>query len=673
MSATLTPARLLLHEDGIPFSADYNDIYHSKAGGIGQARHVFLNGNDLPRRWAAREHFTILETGFGLGLNFLTTWANWQRDANACSRLHFVSIEKHPFSRDDLARYWSGTSSTSGQGPSSGGDAVDDDAIELEAHVHRLAEVLIDAWPVLLPGTHRLNLDQGRVCLTLVFGDALEVLPNLVLRADAFYLDGFAPAKNPDLWSTPIYKGLTRLAAHGASLATYTVSASVRQGLTDAGFRVDRAQGYQYKRDMLIGRFVPRYRMRRHEPPARYAERHPHAARHAIVIGAGLAGCAMVSALAARGWRITVLERGAAPATAASGNPAGVFHPIVTRDDSFAARLSRSGYFFALQNWAELRRRGYLIDGQDDGIFVCAQSDEEWLAMQSLQDTAPLPPEYAQLMTPPQAERIIGAMPARGGWYFPRGGWIAPAALCRAQLDSAGATLHTRYDCAVDRLTRGEGVWQAVGRDGSILDEAPVVILANAHDAARLSGLDHIPTGSIRGQLNRVPAAVELKRPLIGDGYVIPLDTQTWLTGASYDIDDNDGAIRASSRADNLARLRALLPEQARYFDSNDADLGARTAFRCVVSDRMPMIGALADESRAWASQHALRGAHCADLPRLPGLYGAFAYGSRGLIWAALGAEIVAALIEGEPLPVDRRLLDGIDPGRFLLRALRSA
>ena len=206
-----------------------------------------------------------------------------------------------------------------------------------------------------------------------------------------------------------------------------------------------------------------------------------------------------------------------------------------------------------------------------------------------------------------------------------------------------------------------------------MLDEAPVVILANAHDAARLSGLDHIPTGSIRGQLNRVPAAVELKRPLIGDGYVIPLDAQTWLTGASYDIEDHDSAIRASSRADNLARLRALLPEQAGYFDSNDADLGARTAFRCVVSDRMPMIGALADESRAWATRHALRGAHCADLPRLPGLYGAFAYGSRGLIWAALGAEIIAALIEGEPQPVDRRLLDGIDPGRFLLRALRSA
>ncbi len=680
MAAILTPARLQLQEDGVPFSADYDDVYHSKAGGIGQARHVFLLGNDLPRRWAKREHFTILETGYGLGLNFLATWASWQRDAQACSRLHFVSIEKHPFSREDLARYWLGDRNGAMRGEdvttiarSKVADAVDDGTASLDAHMHTLAKTLIDAWPPLLPGTHRLNFDDGRVILTLVFGDALDVLPNLVLRADAFYLDGFAPGKNPDLWSTPVYKGLTRLAAHGASLATYTVSAAVRQGLSDAGFRVDRAEGYQYKRDMLIGRFVPRYRMRRHEPPAPYAERYPHAARDAIVIGAGLAGCAAVSALAARGWRITLLERGTAPASAASGNPAGVFHPIVTRDDSFAARLSRSGFLFALQNWTELRRRGHLIAGQGDGVFVCAQSDEEWSAMQSLQEVAPLPPEYGQLMDSKQAESVLGALPVRGGWYFPQGGWIAPGALCRAQLDSAGTALHARYGCVADRLLQRDGNWQVLDRDGNTLAAASIVILANAHDAARLSGLDQIRTGSIRGQLNLVPAATALKHPLIGDGYVIPLAAQTWLTGASYDVDDTDASTRASSRTDNLVRLRGLLPEQAAYFDRCDADLGARTAFRCVVSDRMPMIGALADEGRAWASVQSLRGAHCADLPRLPGLYGAFAYGSRGLIWAALGAEILAALIEGEPLPIDRRLLDGIDPGRFLLRALRQA
>jgi len=424
MLTHLTPARLHMLENGVAFSADYDDVYHSKAGGIGQAHHVFLGGNDLPRRWAGRQQFTILETGFGLGVNFLTTWASWQRDAQSCTHLHFVSIEKHPFSREDLARYWhSEHDEVHGQG---------DDEAGLDAHAHRLASELIESWPSLMPGIHRLSFDQGRVTLTLAFGDALDILPNLVLRADAFFLDGFSPAKNPELWSTPIYKGLTRVAAHGASIATYTVSSAVRHGLNQAGFQVDRAEGYQFKRDMLIGRFVPRYRVRRHEPPAPFAQNHPHAQRHAIVIGAGMAGCAAVAALATRGWQITLLERGPEPATAASGNPAGVFHPIITRDDSYAARLSRSGFFFALHNWSRLRRRGYTIEGQDDGILVCAQSDEEWLSMQALQAAHPLPPDYALLLDKHQAQTVLGVTPNHGGWYFPRGGWISPAALCRA-------------------------------------------------------------------------------------------------------------------------------------------------------------------------------------------------------------------------------------------------
>jgi tRNA 5-methylaminomethyl-2-thiouridine biosynthesis bifunctional protein len=361
MATLLTPAKLQLRQDGIPFSADFDDIYHSEAGGIGQAEYVFIKGNDLPRRWSGRTLFSIFETGFGLGLNFLATWAHWRRDPLACTRLHFVSVEKHPFSRDDLQAYLSSLHR------SAAAHLSEAELTPLYAALVPLAQMLCEQWPVLVPGMHRLEFDGGRVVLTLIFGDALKVLPTLSLRADAFYLDGFSPAKNPALWSTPIFKCLTRFAAPGASIATYTIAAAVRNGLVDAGFVVDRTAGYTFKRDMLIGRFVPRYRVRRHEPPAPFEQNFPGAPRHLIVIGAGLAGCAVAASMAARGWQVTLLERHPAPAAEASGNPGGVFHPMITRDDSFAARLSRSGFLHALQSWTKLLSLGLQFNLHDEG------------------------------------------------------------------------------------------------------------------------------------------------------------------------------------------------------------------------------------------------------------------------------------------------------------------
>lgn len=227
----LVPARLAFAADGTPYSDTFDDVYHSADGGLGQARHVFLAGNDLPRRWQGRERFVILETGFGLGLNFLATWAAWRADPQRCARLHFVSCELHPFSREDLAT--------------------------LHARWPELAPLAAELqarWPVLTPGLHRLHLDSGRVTLTLYLGDARDGLDRLTLRADAFYLDGFSPARNPELWSERIFHLLASLAAADATLATWSVAGHVREGLRRAGFELKKSPGFGGKRQMLRGR-----------------------------------------------------------------------------------------------------------------------------------------------------------------------------------------------------------------------------------------------------------------------------------------------------------------------------------------------------------------------------------------------------------------------------------
>ncbi|WP_206955517.1 bifunctional tRNA (5-methylaminomethyl-2-thiouridine)(34)-methyltransferase MnmD/FAD-dependent 5-carboxymethylaminomethyl-2-thiouridine(34) oxidoreductase MnmC [Trinickia acidisoli] len=650
MSSKLIPATLAFRDDGTPFSPAYDDVYHSAAGAFAQAGHVFLGGNGLPERWRARRIFTVLETGFGIGGNFLATWAAWRADPNRCERLAFVSIEKHPFGAGDLRTLHTGM-------------VADTTAA--------LAEQLTDAWPMLTPGLHRLEFEGGRVTLTIAFGDALDLLPKLWLRADAFYLDGFSPAKNPDLWSPSVFKSLARLAGDGATLATYTCAGHVRRGLGEAGFDCAKAEGFAGKRAMLVGRFAPRWRVRRHEPPLPFATRE----RHAIVVGAGLAGCALADRLAARGWRVTIIERHARAGCEASGNPAAVFHPLLSRDDSVASKIARAGFLYALARWRALEQAGHAFARSSHGLLQIADDENEARTLTEAIESLGYPRELAQPVSRAQAQAAAGVPVARGGWFYPSGGSLDPAALCAAQRALAGDAIAWRGTEA-KRIEREGDAWVVFDANNVPIARSSVVIFSNARDAARLSGTKHAPTRIVRGQLTRLPAsaALALRLPLIGDGYAVPL-ADGLLTGATYDVDDAGDDLRAQSHVENLVRLARLLPG----FDPAKADGGldpatlpGRVAFRCVTSDRLPMIGALADEAACAHQAAALRGAWPLDLPRSPGLYSSFAFGSRGLVWASLGAELIASQLEGEPWPLERDLAEALDPSRFLLRTLRQ-
>lgn len=229
----LEAARLTLAADGPPISASYGDVYYSAAGGLAQAHHVFLAGNGLPSRWQGADSFTILETGFGLGLNFLATWQAWREDPQRSRTLHFIALEKHPLSAADLAL-----------------------AHAAWPELATLAAELRGRWPPLVGGAHRMDFADGRLILTLVFADAAEALPQLAAAVDAFYLDGFSPARNPELWSAPLCLSLARLAVPGATLATWSVAGSVRRALTAARFAVEKRAGFAHKRQMLVGRYI---------------------------------------------------------------------------------------------------------------------------------------------------------------------------------------------------------------------------------------------------------------------------------------------------------------------------------------------------------------------------------------------------------------------------------
>jgi tRNA 5-methylaminomethyl-2-thiouridine biosynthesis bifunctional protein len=302
----ILPAELSFAADGTPFSPAYGDIYHASAGGLAQARHVFLAGNGLPRRWRDSARFVILETGFGLGLNFLATLQAWREHPGR--RLHYVAVEKHPLRRADL-----------------------ENVLARWPELAPLAAELLAQWPLPLAGLHR--LDFGDATLTLGFGDAAHLLPQLTLAADAIYLDGFAPDRNPDLWSDDIVAQLRRLAAPGATLASWTVAGEVRRRLAAAGFATERRPGFADKREMLAASL-----------PGAASPSPTFVRRRIAVIGAGIAGAATAQALAARGHEVIVIDKGSQAAIGASGNHAGVFRPLPSLDEGRLARLLQAGF-----------------------------------------------------------------------------------------------------------------------------------------------------------------------------------------------------------------------------------------------------------------------------------------------------------------------------------------
>jgi len=597
MPVPIAPARLSFSADGTPYSQEYGDVYHSAEGGLAQARHVFLQGNGLPERWRGRRAFTILETGFGFGLCFLASWRAWRDDPARCERLHFVSIEKHPFSAPDLALLW-----------------------EKNSELKTQSREILARWPMLVPGMHRLEFDAGGVVLTLALGDIADTLPQLQLAADAIFLDGFAPAKNPDMWQPQLLRHLGRIAAPGATVATWSVAAPVRSALEGAGFAIEKDRGFGAKREMLRGRLVRRVRTK--STPSE---------RSAIVIGAGVAGAAVSERLASRGWQVALIERRPGPAGEASGNFAGVFHPVVSPDDSLFARLTRASFLFLLSRWKNLGN----LQWDRCGVLQLARDEEEKATQRRAMAALAYPAGYAQFDE------------AKGGIWFPEGGWVRPASLVEGLLSRFHLEKH--FEEEIHALSF-DGVWHAKNALGRTIASAPAVILANASDALRLSPQSGVRLRRVRGQLTLVPAIEGLTHVLLRGGMALPGIDGVSAVGASYDVDDEDPLPRADSHAGNLARLEQMRPGASRGLDPEK--LQGRVAFRAVVRDRLPMIGPVAD-------------------PRGGSLYGAFAYGSRGLLWASLGGELIASMLEGEPLPVERKLVAAVDPGRFALRAAR--
>ena len=672
-------AKLEWDAEGQPISAQFGDVYFSRANGLEETRHVFLQHNQLQERWKALQngdHFTIAETGFGSGLNFLAAWELWLATAPKNAQLHFVSVEKFPLNKQDLTR-----------------------ALSLWPELSTLSQQLIEHYPVFVgTGFHRLGFMAGRIKLTLIIDDASEGLGKLLASrnpqfaryselVDAWFLDGFSPAKNPQMWNEELFACIRDLSQVNATAATFSAAAVVKQGLAYAGFSVQKVPGFGRKREMV--KAIKPEPTHQHQPefsrPRSYSPfplpwdldpQPQHNNKQAIIIGGGLSGCTSARTLAERGWKITLIERHAQLAEEGSGNPQGVLYAKLSHHTEAQADFNLAALQYALSFYRPLWSHSIdsAIIGEQSGVLQLAYCDSEQRLHEQLREKFSHSDELVKFVDAQGASEIAGINLHHSALYFPQAGWINPPGLCKYLCDHPNINLiHNTEITQIHQLPSG---WQLQSNTQEFL--TPIVIIANARDAVRFSQTSALPIKSIRGQITFLPqttASDTLKTVVCGEGYIGPAVHQVHCTGATFNLNDESSVLRPEDHQTNLDNLYATMPELAASWQNQDvSQLRGRVGFRCTLPDYLPMVGPVQDEAQMLEDFAALRKNARAPIDTtgsyLPGLYINIGHGARGLAYTPLCAEILAAHVNREPFPVNRELVTRLHPARFLIRDL---
>lgn len=635
----LTSARLDWDSAGMPVSAQFDDVYFSNDNGLAETRYVFLHHNAIPERWQTHDHrdFVIGETGFGTGLNFLAVWQSF-RDWQAThpearlQHLHFISVEKYPLTRADLAK-----------------------ALACWPELAPLSQQLVEHYPLSVPGCHRLLLDQGRVTLDLWFGDVHDSLPQMVCPpqglVDAWFLDGFAPSKNPEMWSEALFAGLARLGRHGCTLATFTCAGFVRRGLQAAGFTMRKTPGHGRKREMLCGTLALE------RPLVTADETHTAAI---TVIGGGIAGACLALALVRRGRRVELYCADRTLADGASGNRQGALYPLLNHRHDELSRFYAVAFGQALRTYQALLAAPEVPSVGHDwcGVVQVAYDDKSQRKLQALA-LAGFPDQLVQALAPDDRDRRAGVALAND-WneqatlYYPQGGWVAPAELTQALYAAATATglLRCHLNSPITAITETAQGWQLQRSGGEPLTTQTVVLANGAGLPALLPEEMRLPVYPVRGQVSHLsscqpdPATqatlAALQTVLCFEGYLTPASTQgEHCLGASYGRNDTATELRPDEQTANLARLQRCLPTQAWVESLQVGDQG-RVSLRAATRDHLPVVGELA-----------------------PGYWVMGALGARGLCSAPLLGELLASALVGAPLPLGADLVSSLHPDRW--------
>ena len=579
---------LLFDENSIPISQQFADSYYSKSGGYEETYAVFLKACGLPDAWKGSDNFVIAELGFGTGLNFLCTWEMWNATRPEPGTLHYVSFEQFPMQVEDSTK-----------------------ALEKWPLLAKLSKQLLNKWPKRLNGHQRIWFAEDRICLTLVIGDAAETLGQQDFKADAWYLDGFSPKNNPELWSEEVLKEVHRLSKPVVKIATYSVAKIVRDNLSAVGLDYKKCEGFGHKRERLEAWI---------EGEADAA--HPKKPKSALIIGGGIAGCACAFALSRRDIDCTIIDNDENGAIKASNNLAGLIMPRLDRLNTNEAKFFRAAYLDALCVLGELEENCF----KQTGVIEHPRSERDKEKFNQFKTNAPLPPE------------MLGF--ANDNLHHFDGGIVYPAKIL-ATMGSKAIKIHAHI---AKIETDDAGKSRALAHDGNVIATADICIIANGQGIGAFIDAQEYAVEGRAGVVSFAKANwPDNQVPIGGKSYCLPFDDGV-LFGATFVPQklEAPAKIELDSHDRNLELLREFSPNMAAEIESENVT--GRASMRVVTKDRLPIAG---------------------TVPGKDGLYMLGALGSRGFSTASICAEVIASMACADPMPLERDLLALISPMRF--------
>ena len=662
---------------GMPYSLDYEDFYWSLPNGLAESFYVFLQQNDLPSRWnnlkAADQSFSIGELGFGTGINFLNCCELWLKTAPTNCTLHYFSAEPVPLKTADLAKVFE-------QFPS------------LSAH----GQALIDSYPPAVKGFHSIELYEGRINLCLMFGDAQEMFNALGESVDqrhsvydkkpidTWFLNGFSPEKNPAMWQKELCKTIASLSSTETSLTTYLTESEVTKSLNTAGFSVNYKQGFADKYQMIsatLNASLKNYsdnargtnQWHLNQLPSRPLSRQPSV----TIIGAGIAGCTTAAALSKRGYNVTIIDRHAKAGQEASGNQQAIIYPKLSIRDEPLPRINLAAITLASRYYQTFWNRGL---GQQCGVLVIPEGERQLKQFEQLGQHFYHQKSLVRLVDNAQMEAIAGiSLDTSHGLYFSKLGWLPPATICQEILKDHNIAL-VQGDVAQLFRNKSTGQWELLDAKGEQLSHSDIVVVANAYDCEKFEQTNFLGITKLRGQVTELPVTEDsqsLKTVICGEGYIAPPNKGTHGCGATYNKAIDSTELRIQDHQTNLDQITKTDQGIGRAIGTVQLNkLEGRANFRCTTRDYLPIVGPVPDVSAMLETYESLRVDARKDSPvmgtYLPNLYINCGMGSRGLGYAPLTAEVLAAEIHQQLGLLERELRQAMHPSRFLIRDLKK-
>ncbi|QOR05650.1 bifunctional tRNA (5-methylaminomethyl-2-thiouridine)(34)-methyltransferase MnmD/FAD-dependent 5-carboxymethylaminomethyl-2-thiouridine(34) oxidoreductase MnmC [Haemophilus parainfluenzae] len=658
---TIQHAKIHFNQENTPVSDKFDDVYFSNQDGLAETHYVFLEGNQLWERWVNYQeaHFVIAETGFGTGLNFfaVTTLFREFRQKHPDSplkRLYFISFEKYPLLLDALQ----------------------------QAHLaypqfSHLAQHLQQHWLNPIQGCYRFHFDE--TTLDLWFGDVAENLPQLGdymnSKIDAWFLDGFAPSKNPDMWNEQLYQQMFRFTKLQGTFATFTAASAVRKGLENAGFNIKKRKGFGKKRECLSGQKTQEKLTALstswfHSQPANLKE------QDIAIIGGGVASLCTAISLVKRGAKITIYCEDEQTALNASGNKQGAFYPQLSDDNERNIRFYIHAFAYGHQflQWAIQQQIEF--EYEFCGVALCAYNEKAESKLNKIAKLN-LPSDLYQSLNQTELSEKVGLPLPFGGAFIPKGAWLAPRQLVQhafAFLEKKGVQIKTSQKAT--ELSQTENGWQITTAENETFCHE-VVVLANGHKLTEFEQTQKLPLYPVRGQVSQIPTSeklLKLKTVLCYDGYLTPVDQAktSHCIGASHVRDNATREFSLTEQQENQQKIQQNIPEEWTKEVDTSGNL-ARIGVRCSVRDLTPIIGAVPHFSAQQTQYQNLFNLRRRKQPieqaeNYPNLYLIGALGSRGLTSAPFLGETLASLIYGEPLPMSEDLIHNLMPNRSWVR-----